>query len=151
MPMENKIIIRPMEDADIPAVVAIEQAAYRAPWSEILIRDCVTVGLQCWVLETEQQIVAYGIMAFHEGECHLLNLCVDPKRQRQYYASRLLDFLLHLTHKSEISSMFLEVRPSNTAAVNLYKKKGFIEAGIMENYYRESGEPEDALVLRIEL
>ncbi len=149
--MEKKTVIRPMKAADIDTVVSIEQAAYRAPWSEILIRDCVTVGLQCWVLEIEQQIMAYGIMAFHQGECHLLNLCVDPKQRRQHYASHLLDFLLHLTCKSEIPSMFLEVRPSNTAAMNLYKKKGFIETGIVEDYYREGVEPEDALVLRVTL
>jgi ribosomal-protein-alanine N-acetyltransferase len=43
----------------------------------------------------------------------------------------------------------LEVRPSNTAAVSLYKKLGFKMMGIRKGYY--SMPPEDALVLGLRL
>ena len=47
-------------------------------------------------------------------------------------------------------SMILEVRPSNTAAVALYRKLGYEEIGVRKNYYPadpQLGTREDALVM----
>ncbi len=42
--------------------------------------------------------------------------------------------------------MFLEVRESNIAARNLYKRLGFLEAGRRRDYY--PAPPEDAIVMK---
>jgi len=47
--------------------------------------------------------------------------------------------------------MFLEVRPSNAAAIHLYESAGFIRMGLRKDYYRASSGREDALVLALEL
>ena len=46
-------------------------------------------------------------------------------------------------------SISLEVRPSNTAAISLYKKLGFEEIGLRRGFYREP--KEDALILNLDL
>ena len=52
---------------------------------------------------------------------------------------------MELARENHMESMTLEVRVSNTAARNLYKQMGFVEAGIRKNYYSET--KEDALIL----
>ena len=48
-----------------------------------------------------------------------------------------------------LKSVWLEVRPSNTAARSLYSKFGFQEVGRRPRYYRETNE--DALIMYLEL
>ncbi len=43
---------------------------------------------------------------------------------------------------------FLEVRPSNTAAIRLYQSQGFSQIGVRRGYYQAVGGREDAVVLR---
>ena len=49
-------------------------------------------------------------------------------------------------------SMFLEVRPSNVRAVDIYDRYGFAEIGRRKNYYEATGGTrEDAIVMRLSL
>ena len=68
--------LRAMELTDVAAVVAIEHRTYPFPWSEGIFRDCVRVGYSCLVLEFDDVLVGYGVLASGAGESHLLNLCV---------------------------------------------------------------------------
>ena len=138
---------RPMVDGDLPGVLAIEKTAYEFPWSQIIFQDCLRVGYCSWVLEQKQSIIGYGVMSVGVGECHILNLCVQPQSQRLGYGRTILDYLLDLAIKHDAEVAFLEVRPSNNAAKRLYASAGFNEVGVRRNYYPARFGREDAVIM----
>jgi ribosomal-protein-alanine N-acetyltransferase len=145
--LKPRISFRPMLEEDLPAVIEIERAAYEFPWSENVFRDCLRVGYCCWVLERDALIQAYGVMSVGAGESHILNLCVRPDSQGQGLGSTMLHYLLDLARKHRADTAFLEVRPSNGAALRLYNRAGFTEVGMRRRYYPATGGREDALIL----
>lgn len=143
--------LRPMVPADLNAISRIEKHAYTAPWGKGVFKDCLNVGHCCQVLEHQGQVVAYGIISVGAGEAHLLNLCVAPDWQGRGLARRLLGHLLALAAVYGAQSLFLEVRPSNTVARQLYQSSGLCEVGIRHRYYPAPNGREDALIMAIEL
>lgn len=139
--------IRPLAETDIRRVMTIERRAYQFPWSEAIFYDCLRVGYGCWALEYEARLAAYGVMSVSAGEAHILNLCVDPDYQRIGLGRRLLLHLLRAARRHNANTSFIEVRPSNFAAIRLYLDNGFAEVGARRNYYQTSYGREDALIL----
>ena len=139
--------IRPMTNADLVDVLAIETSAYSHPWSEGILRDCMRVGYSCWVCELGENIVGHAVMSVAVGEAHLLNLCVSPDCQGLGVGRRLLARVLRIAGECEADTMFLEVRESNIGARGLYESEGFGEIGRRRDYYpMDDGGREDALV-----
>ena len=144
-------LYRPMREADIPAVFAIEKRAYKFHWSEGIFRDCLRVGYGCWVMELGGGIGGYGILSLVVGEAHLLNICVAPEWQAQGYGRLLLEHFIELARERGAYQMLLEVRPSNKKAMRLYRRRGFAEVGQRKNYYPGEHGREDALILGLPL
>ncbi len=138
---------RPMREEDIAGVLAIEDSAYTHPWGEGIFLDCLRVGYSCWLMEREEEIIAYGVMSIAAGESHLLNLCVKPQLQNMGYGRMMLDYLLDLARQHKADMAFLEVRPSNRYAIKLYRNSGFDEVGMRRNYYPAIIGREDAIIL----
>ncbi len=143
-----EIAIRPMRVADVAEVLAIERAAYQFPWSEGIFRDCLRVGYVCRVVTVERQIMAYGVMSLGAGEAHILNLCVGEAYRCHGVGRRLLTALVERAALAGMAEAFLEVRPSNTAAIRLYLSLGFEQVGTRRGYYQAVGGREDAAVLK---
>lgn len=142
---------RPMSESDLPAVMEIECAAYQYPWTDRIFRDCMRVGYSCWVFEDEDHIIGYGIISVAVGECHILNICIRPSDQGSGFGRALLEFLLDMARERNADTAFLEVRPSNTSGVNLYRNAGFDEVGMRKNYYPHPAGREDAIILACSL
>jgi ribosomal-protein-alanine N-acetyltransferase len=140
-------VLRPMHEIDLDEIIEIENQSYEFPWGEVILRDCLRVGYCCWVLECGGRIDGYGIMSVGAGECHVLNLCVRNIARRQGFGRMILDRLLGLGRKHNASTAFLEVRPSNVVALDLYRSAGFNEVGVRRNYYPDFDGREDALIL----
>jgi len=140
-----------MQLTDLPDVLRNERRGYTHPWTEGIFRDCLGNGQECWLLMCSDQNVGHGILSVAAGESHLLNVCVHPDFQGHGFGRILVEHLLERARKGEASTIFLEVRPSNVAACELYDKLGFNEVGIRENYYPSNVGREDALVLAKEL
>jgi len=141
-------VIRPMRVADVADVVALERASYQFPWSEGIFRDCLRVGYVCRVMTIEQQVMAYGVMSLGAGEAHILNLCVGEAFRCRGVGRRLLISLIERATLAGMGEAFLEVRPSNTAAIRLYLSLCFQQVGMRRGYYQAVGGREDAAVLR---
>lgn len=140
--------VRPMNELDIPLVVAIERSAYQFPWSEGIFRDCVRVGYVCRVLDVGGEMGGYGIMSVGAGEAHILNVCIREEFRCRGFARKMLLYLLERARTAGMYEAFLEVRPSNTAAARLYHSMGFEQVGIRRGYYQATIGREDAAVLR---
>jgi [ribosomal protein S18]-alanine N-acetyltransferase len=146
-----EILIRPMVESDVSDVVATERASYQFPWSEGIFRDCLRVGYICRVVTVEDRVVGYGVMSVGAGEAHILNLCIREAFRCRGVGRRLLSYLLERAAASGMGEVFLEVRPSNTAAIRLYQSLGFEPVGTRRGYYQAVGGREDAAVLKLSL
>lgn len=139
--------IRRMTEADVDAVIAIERRAYPFPWTPGIFKDCLRVGYSAWVCLQDEQIRGYALMSSGGGEAHLLNICIDPEHQGSGLGKLLLKHVLRQAGRVGADQIFLEVRPSNAAALHLYEGMGFIEVGRRKGYYPAEQGREDALIL----
>ena len=142
---------RRMAAADIDAVVAIEDAVYPHPWTLGNFADSIAAGYHCWVVECAGEMAGYTVVMIAAGEAHLLNLSVSAPWQRRGIGRELLNFVLKLAHDYGAKTIFLEVRPSNAAAIALYASAGFAEIALRRSYYPAGEGREDARVLQLEL
>jgi len=142
-----EIEIRRMARSDLATVFAIEQASYPFPWTRGILADCLRVGYHCRVLTVDREIASYAIVTQAMEEAHLLNLCVAETYRRQGFARTMLSHLIDEVSLDGITRMFLEVRPSNPAAVELYRSSGFRKIGRRPGYYPAEDGREDALVM----
>jgi ribosomal-protein-alanine N-acetyltransferase len=143
--------VRIMTIADIEAVLRNEERAYAYPWTRGMFLDCLRDGYQCWVALDEQEIIGHGILSLGAGEGHLLNLCIRRPSQGQGLGRRLADHLLNCAVQGGAEFLFLEVRPSNRPAVQLYESLGFREIGVRKDYYPAAMGHEDALIFALNL
>jgi ribosomal-protein-alanine N-acetyltransferase len=127
-----------MTAEDLDDIVPMERLAHAFPWTPGIFSDNLVSGYNCWVLEENDSVIAYGIVQIVVGEAHLLNITVDPKRQGQGLGRQLLTELIAIA-RPKAETMFLEVRPSNTNAIALYNSIGFNEIGLRKNYYPAAG------------
>ncbi len=131
---------------DLSTVMEIETVAYAHSWSEGNFRDCLSTGYEMVVVELQQKIIGYGVMMIAAGEAHLLNLCIHPDRQGTGHGRELLNYLMQIAGQKKASTVFLEVRASNTRARSLYYHAGFNEVGFRPDYYPAGSGREDAIV-----
>ncbi len=143
--------IRPMEKADIDAVMAIELSVYTYPWTNRIMADCMRVGYHCSIGEVDGVLASYCIMSTGAGEAHILNLCVAEEFQRRGLGQLLLTNMLDEAKEEGIEDIFLEVRPSNVAAIELYERLGFNQMGTRKDYYPAKNGREDAVILALNL
>lgn len=143
-----EVLIRDMTHEDVPSVIALELTAYTFPWSDGIFRDCLRVGYVCCVVELDDILIGYAVMSTGAGEAHVLNLCIAETYRGKGIGGQLLAHLLEFARSLGVHEAFLEVRPSNTAAIRLYQSQGFSQIGMRRGYYQAEGGREDAVVLR---
>jgi len=129
------------------ALYQVEQFAHEFPWSEAIFmqssgngyrwRELIHQGKTCG-FTTCQQVV---------DELTLHNIAVAPEHQGLGLGGQLLDDVLRYAQNDDLT-VFLEVRLSNTKALHLYEKSGFVIVGRRANYYRTAAGFEDGLVMR---
>lgn len=142
---------RRMTGADLPAVIAIEDAIYPHPWTQGNFRDSIAAGYHCWIVECGGEIAGYAVVMVAAGEAHLLNLSVAAQWQRRGVGREALNFVVRLARDYGAGKILLEVRPSNLAAIALYASAGFSEIARRRGYYPASDSREDAIVLELAL
>lgn len=148
LPLEM-LIQRSMRVEDVLEVMDIEARSYDFPWSEKIFLDCMKAGYLCNVAHVGGVLAAYGIMSFGAGEAHILNVCVDASYRREGFGKLLITKLLEIVKTHNVSSVYLEVRPSNLAAIDLYSQIGFSKVGERLKYYPALNGREDAHVLNL--
>jgi ribosomal-protein-alanine N-acetyltransferase len=149
--LEQAPQLRPMQAADLDAVMRIESKIYLHPWTRRNFRDSLNAGYSCWIYRFAQSIVGYAVMMVAADEAHLLNLSIAPKWQRQGWGSNLLRQMLVLARQHRAQVMLLEVRPSNIAALGLYEGFGFKRIALRRGYYPAGTIREDAILLELRL
>ncbi len=141
--------IRALCQDDLPEVLDIECQGYSFPWSESIFRGCFRPDYRLWALEMSERLSGYAVVAYMAGEAHLLNLCVAAGQRRSGAGRRLLRHLVAESARDGMSQVLLEVRGSNSGAMDLYASEGFSVIGRRPGYYPGGREREDALVMAL--
>lgn len=141
----------PMNERDLDAVAALEAEVQVFPWSRANFADSLQVGHSVWVLRLGGDLVGFSVAMGVIDEAHLLNIGVAPRYQGQGYGARLLRHVMDGARRHGAGKLFLEVRPSNERAVELYRHFGFRQIGLRKGYYPAVIGREDGLIFDKEL
>jgi ribosomal-protein-alanine N-acetyltransferase len=146
--------LRPLNLADLPAVLETEAACYPQPWSHNTFAECVEArskGYHCVALMLDESLAGHCVFTVIIDEAELLNFCLAPAHQGQGLAKPFLDQVLADMAGQGAATIFLEVRESNEAALRLYVAVGFNEIGRRKGYYSAPQGREDAILMSREL
>jgi ribosomal-protein-alanine N-acetyltransferase len=137
--------LRRMTEADIPSVVAIEQALFNDPWSERsflheIKHNAFSIPL---ILEEGGEVIGYVIAWKIFDEFHIANIAIRPDYQNRGLGKMLMREILR--HAQGCRYALLEVRENNAPAIHLYQKFGFRTIYRRPGYYPNG---ETALVMQ---
>lgn len=131
-------------------VLAIESRVYPRPWSmSLFLSELAQRSTRTYlVARLDGDVIGYAGMMFTGKEAHITNIAVDPDYHGRKVGTRLLITVITeaLARGAEVIS--LEVRVTNRAAQQMYRKFGFDVAGVRKGYYIETNE--DALVMVVQ-
>ena len=133
---------------DLPAVIELDKLSFSLPWPERSFRFELTdnPASRCWVAELDGRIVGMIVAWLLVDEAHIATLAAHPDHRRQGIARKLLEHALRYMAQEGAATSFLEVRESNAAAREMYRKFGYEDPGRRKRYCKDTGE--DAIVMR---
>lgn len=131
--------LREMSEHDLTQVLAIEKALFVPPWNEeqFLYELHDNPFAQLYVVEQDDQIVAYMDVWITFETAQLANIAVMKTHQRQGIAKMMMDAMIKQCEAAMCENITLEVRIDNKAAICLYQAYGFIEVNIRKQYYED--------------
>ncbi len=139
--------LREMNLADMDAIMRIEQRVHAHPWTRGNFTDALKSDCVCKVYEAEGAMLGYVVFMPAVDEVQLLNISIAAGQQRKGLGRKLLDETMKIARGMNMRRMLLEVRPSNVAALGLYRDAGFREISLRRGYYPAGSEREDAIVM----
>ncbi len=147
---EEVLIFAPMLFKDLHEVYYIEQSVFSYHWTYPNLQSSVAhKNCGCVLRNASGKMLGYFIAMDVVDEMHLLKIAVAEEFHGKGYGRLLMNRAIEIARELKMDSMLLEVRPTNNAAVALYKNTGFETIGVRKGYYIDT--KEDALVMRLEL
>ena len=145
---KDQLDYRYMTESDLEAVLEIERLSNPFPWTEQNFIDCLRRDYYCLIQTHSDGVSGFAIQSIALDEAHLLNIGVASRFRKRGLGTSLLDKLELAAKAMGCKKVVLEVRKSNTNAINLYKNNNFKQVGLRKEYYRSSPnyEKEDALL-----
>jgi ribosomal-protein-alanine N-acetyltransferase len=142
----NDIVICPMTASDLDEVLAIEVASYPRPWHTPHFLDELAAphSFPLTAFDQEGKVAGYICPMSLLDEGHILNVAVRSDCRGRGVGRLLVERAVHECRARGAETVSLEVRPSNVAALSLYRSLGFRETGRRKNYY-ENGD--DAILM----
>ena len=143
-----RVKVVPMTADHLDELARLERICFSRPWSRKMLAE--ELDNQCAAFLTAldpatEQVVGYAGLLVMADEGYITNVAVFPEYRRHGVAGQLIAVFDRFARANRLMFLTLEVRPSNTAAIALYRRFGFEEAGRRRNYYDLP--KEDALIL----
>ena len=140
--------LRRATTGDLAALVALEAAAFAAPWSRgELAGELDHPAARSWIAEDARagaadgdRAIGYATLRLAGDEVELLRLAVVPAERRRGVAGALLDRALADARRAGARFAHLEVRRDNAAARAFYEGRGWRQADLRRAYYADGGD-----------
>ena len=140
------ITFRKMKPEDADAVAELELKCFSMPWSRAdFLRENNNELAEYVIGELDKKIVAYAGAWVSFDQAEVMHIAVEPKLRGQGIGTLIFGELIKAVKKRGATSITLEVRPSNTAAIKLYENFGLKSVGRRKGYYLDNNE--DALIM----
>lgn len=142
--MEPTIHLRQAKAGDIPAILEIEQECFQEDSfsrEQFVYLICRSKGTFYVVVEQER-IIAYVSLLFHAGTRYLriYSIAVHPDCRGRKLGQLLMERTIETALDCRAVKITLEVKESNTPAIKLYMKNGFIPVGVKPAYYHDGSD-----------
>lgn len=141
------ITLAPMRRRHLRTVVAHERMVYSHPWTTgLFLSELARPETRSYVIaRVGALLIGHCGVLYIEDEGHVTTVVVAPEWQGRGVATRMLLHQFADALERGADALTLEVRVANTGAQALYRRFGFVPAGIRKGYYPDTGE--DALIM----
>ena len=147
--MEN-LTVSVFTKEDIPAIAEIEREEFSIPFKEKDFFDILESEISSvLVAKADGVVVGYVSFTVIMDECSIINFATKNEFKRQGVGKSVMTALLSHGDSLGVKKYFLEVRVSNSGAIALYEKYGFVPVGISKNHF--ASPREDAVLMNLEL
>ncbi len=136
----SEIIIKKAERQDVPEIAEIERKSIPEPWSEAAFAAALSDEKAVTLAAFSDSVLCGFITGVHLLDtADIYSVAVSEEYREKGVGKRLLEKFFSAL-PDEVQAVNLEVRESNTPAINLYKKFGFEAVGLRKDFYREPRE-----------
>lgn len=150
--------LRKATQDDVSQLVAVERRAHSgsAPetafWTEQNFESELDKPYSQVLLmtdeETDEVVAGFIVFWLMLDECQILNVAVDPEHRRKGFAKEMVRKAIDMAVRQNMKKVFLNVRKSNRAAIELYQKQQLTVVGVRKRFYSDG---EDAYEMAIDL
>ncbi len=135
-----------MQEEHVAYVYEIEKNTFPIPWSKkAFINELSNKVATYYVATFDSEVIAYGGMWIVEGDANITNIAVREEYKKLGIGGKIIEKLVQYAKEKGCTGITLEVRKSNSIAINLYQKKGFKVEGTRKKFYTDNNE--DALIM----
>jgi ribosomal-protein-alanine N-acetyltransferase len=130
--------IRMANASDLPGICVVERRSFQEDvYPSFLLEKLISDPQAMFYVLTDELggIIGYCVAKVEGSYSHLISLAVLPERRRLGGAIQMLSELFAVTKRFGIREVRLEVRTSNDPAIRLYRRFGFRDEGVLEDYY----------------
>ncbi|MBQ4582850.1 MAG: ribosomal protein S18-alanine N-acetyltransferase [Oscillospiraceae bacterium] len=144
---EKHIRIVPMNADHLEELERLERICFSRPWSKRMLGEELENQCAAFLVAEDENgtVLGYAGLLVMLDEGYITNVAVFPEYRRLGVAAKIIEVYMNFAAANDLAFLTLEVRPSNEAAIALYRRFGFEEVGRRKNYYDLP--KEDALIL----
>ena len=120
----------------VPQIEQLELQCFSCPWNAEQISSQLKNNQHEFIAAvSDDKLLGYVGMMYVLDEGYIANVAVSSEYRRLGIGDALIARLMEIALELKLSFVTLEVRASNTAAIELYTKHGFSPVGRRKNYY----------------
>ena len=144
----DHVKIVPMNEGHLEELERLEKLCFSRPWSRRMLAEELENQCAAFLVAEDGvsgKVLGYAGLLVMADEGYITNVAVFPEYRRSGVAAKLIEVFENFARGNRLAFLTLEGRPSNAAAIALYRRFGFQEVGRRKNYYDLP--KEDALIL----
>lgn len=147
--MLKEIDIQEMSLNDLEKIKDILVSDFDNFWNYNILKEELESSNSKYIIAktNDCEIIGFAGIKIIINTADIMNIVVKKSWRNQGVGNLLLNNLVYLCKKLNLSSLSLEVNEDNQSAIHLYEKFGFKRIGLRKNYYKNN----DGIVMEYSL
>lgn len=147
------VVVRPARPAEAAVVAALHETCLGEAWQVDSVARLMALpgAFALFAVPADRPVAPPEGFVLCVPSPPMLDIAaigVVPHRRRRGLGGLLLDAAVDTARAGGSEALLLEVADDNAAALALYRRHGFVCAGVRRDYYRRADGNRDAIVLR---
>ena len=138
--MLKEIDIQEMSLNDLEKIKDILVSDFDNFWNYNILKEELESSNSKYIIAktNDCEIIGFAGIKIIINTADIMNIVVKKSWRNQGVGNLLLNNLVYLCKKLNLSSLSLEVNEDNQSAIHLYEKFGFRRIGLRKNYYQNN-------------